>query len=211
MSTITTSSGQQVETFEVEDASVSEATTLATDAAALELIEQLGLAGQKSLVNGETITRLPYRAMEAREALVYRALCDATAKVEDYNAEAIPLRVLQVIAHARDTNLFDGGLQVWYPKIHKVDDPVLVGIKREKHISGSYSWNSDVYYLLARWGKNLQPLEQLEALATNLARKTRLAKLTEMSIRVKQALEETQESLDLAYLAKQPSLSGVTD
>lgn len=207
---IATSSGMQVETYEAADASVSEATTLATDAAAIELIESLGLSGQKALVNGPTLTRLPYRAMEAREALVYRALCDATSKVEAFSAEAIPLRVLQVVAHARETQMFKR-LEVWYPKIHKIDDPILVGVKEEKHNSGSYNWTSDVYFILARWGKCLLPLEQLEAMAVDLRRKSRLTALTEISAKARQAIELTKESLDLEYLTKQPSASGIVD
>ncbi len=87
---ITTSSGQQVETFEQEDASVSEATTLATDAAAIELIESLGLKGQQTLINGPTLTRLPYRAMEKREALVYGALFDGRTRSRTTAARLSP-------------------------------------------------------------------------------------------------------------------------
>lgn len=205
-----TPSGIQIETFEVEDASVSEATTLATDAAAIELIEQLGLKGQQSLVQGKTLTRLPYRAMEAQEAVIYRAICDATSKVEDYSGEAIPLRVLQVIAHAKSTELF-ARLEIWYPKEHKVDDPVLVGVKQEIRNPAYPTWTTDVYYILARWGKCLLSLEQLEAIAMDLHRKTRIAQLTSLAIQVKQALEETKESLDLKYLCKEVSGSGVTN
>jgi hypothetical protein len=204
-----TPSGIQIETFEVEDASVSEATTMATDAAAIELIEQLGLTGQKKLVNGNTVTRLPYRAMEAQEALVYQAICDSKAKVEDYSGEAIPLRVLQVIAHAKSTELF-ARLEIWFPKEYKIDDPVLVGVKQEVRNPTYPTWTTDVYYILARWGKCLLSLEQMEAIAMDLHRKARVAKLTSLAVQVKQALEETKESLDLKYLTQSVAVNGVT-
>lgn len=211
---ITTSSGQQVETFEIEDASVSDATTLAADHEAIELIQSLGLKGQEKLVNAGTVTRLPYRAMEAREALVYGALFDGRTKVEDYSAEAIPLRVLQVIAHARETEMFNGGLIIWHPRTHVVRDPVLVGIKKVLSYPDQPQYSNlttDVYFILARWGKALLPLEQLEAMATDLCRKARLSKLNEVAAKLRIALETTKESLDLNYLVKDVSVYGIAD
>lgn len=208
-----TSSGQQVETYEVEDASISDATTLAADHEAVELITSLGLKGQEKLIDAGTVTRLPYRAMEAREALVYGTLFDGRTKVEDYSAEAIPLRVLQVIAHARECGMFDS-LIVWHPKTFQVSDPLLLGIKKEllypNHENVSYrALSKDVYFMLARWGSALLPLEQLEAMAIDLNRKARTIKLTKIASQVKRALEETSDSIDLAVLGKDISVYGL--
>lgn len=210
---LTTSHGLQIETFEAEDASHSDATTMATDSEACALIQSLGLKGQEKLVNGTTITRLPYRAMEAREMLVYRALCSETAKVEDYSAEPIPLRVLQVLAHARETGLFER-IEVWYPKTAKIDDPVLVGVRKTRTYPDDDRYanlTTDHFHILARWGKTLLPLEQMEAMGVDLLRKARLNRLTELAAQVRHALEATKESMDLAYLGKQPWVSGITD
>ncbi len=210
---ITTSSGQQVETYEQEDASHSDATTMATDSEAIALIESLGLTGQQKLVNGPALTRLPYRAMEAREAVVYRALCDAVSKVEDYSGEAIPLRVLQVVAHARETGLVDR-LEVWYPKVYRIDDPVLVGVRKVLLYPDKpeyASLTSDVYHILARWGKTLLPLEQLEAMAVDLHRKARVSALAKLAAQVQTALEEAKTTLDLAVLNKAVQVYGVAD
>lgn len=69
----------QVETYEIEDVT-SEASQMANDSAALELIEKLGMVGQNRLMNKETVTRVPYRNAE-EEIQVYKALnpesCDA--------------------------------------------------------------------------------------------------------------------------------------
>lgn len=213
MSSIIISSGQQVETFEIEDASHSDATTMAADSEAIELITSLGLTGQQTLVNGATVTRLPYRALEKREQLVYRALCDATSLVEAFNAETIPLRVLQVISHAKETELFNH-LEVWYPKTYKVDDPVLLGVKKVLLYPDKPQYSnltSDVYYLLARWGKCLLPFEQLEAMAVEMLRKVRATKLNELKVQATSALEVTKESNDLEYLSKDISSYGLTN
>lgn len=211
MTTTVTPAGLHVETFEIEDASHSDASTMAADAAALELIEQLNLKGQLSILNAGTVTRLPYAVMEERELRVYKALFPVAAAVADYKAEAIPLRVLQVVAHAQQTELFHR-LEVWGPKAATISDPLLVGITRAPTYPGKpelANLTTDTFYLLARWGKALLPFEQLEALATDLSRKARLAKLTQLAVEVKQAIEMTKESLDLTYLVKEPSAYGV--
>lgn len=152
----------QVETYEIEDAT-SEASAMANDAAAVELIEKLGLAGQSSLMNKDTVTRVPYRAMEKQEMLIYRALCDEDVALEQYSADAIPVRVLQVAAHAKETGMFKK-LRVWYPSEARIDDPVLVGVITKKLYPDKPEYDSltsDTFYILARWGKTLLPLEKL--------------------------------------------------
>lgn len=46
----------KVETYEIEDARSSEASAMAHDSEALELIEKLGLEGQKRSANSDTAT-----------------------------------------------------------------------------------------------------------------------------------------------------------
>ena len=217
MSTITAdspyqvSSGYQVETFETADASHSDASTMAHDAAAMELIQSLGLEGQKTLVNTDTATRLPYRSMEAAEMLVYKALCDQVAKVESYKGDAIPLRVLQVIAHARELAMFTR-LEVWSPSVAKIDDPVLVGVIEELIYPDQPQYSNlkrDVFYILARWGKCLLPLEQLEAAAVSLLRTKRLVALAKMAQELQTGLSVTKETNDLAYLSVMPYASNL--
>lgn len=200
----------QVETYEIEDAT-SEASAMANDSAAIELIEKLGLTGQSSIMNKETVTRIPYRAMEAREMLVYRALCDEEAALESYSADAIPLRVLQVAAHAKETQMFSKIL-VWYPKEARIDDPILIGvIKRKTYPDHVEKWmrelTSDTYYMLARWGKTLLSFEKLEALALKTLRARRISQLKKAIVEANTALAVAQETDDLSELAKHAHIS----
>lgn len=200
----------QVETFEIEDAS-SEASAMANDAAAQELIEKLGLSGQSRLLNKETVTRVPYRAMEASELLVYKALCDADAKLEDYSADSIPVRVLQVAAHAKECGMFTQ-LRVWYPSEARIDDPVLVGIiKTHTYPDHPEKWmreiTADKFYMLARWGKTLLSFEQLEAQAVKLCRSRRVNELKKAMREAELALTIAKESTDLSELSKRVSLA----
>jgi hypothetical protein len=88
--------------------------------------------------------------MTALEAAVYGTVYPQATGVERYSAGPIPLRVLQVIAHAR--TLFEK-VVIWHPKEYD-PDPVLVGI------NGEYS--KEEVFLLARWGDALAPFEELQ-------------------------------------------------
>lgn len=199
----------QVETFEIEDSRSSEASAMAHDAAALELIEQLGLKGQKTVTNPETATRIPYRVMEAREMTVYRALCNETSTVENYSGEAIPLRVLQAIAYAKQTNMF-ARIEVWYPSEAKIDDPIVVGVITKLLYPDDERYASltrDVFYPIARWGKCLLNLEQMEAMATKMLRTRRVSQLKKALIEAQNALALAEQTDDLEELSRQVSFS----
>lgn len=188
----------QIETFEIEDAS-NEASAMANDAAALELIEKLGLTGQRAIMNKETVTRLPYPVMDENEFYVYRALCPKTVPPEEYSIDPIPVRILQVIEHAKSLGCF-GRLEIWCPNPAVFrDDPVLVGVVTKKSNYGN--WNDDTFYMLARWGKVLQPFEKLAEIATKVCRKQRLGKLAEMLVEVQQAIEKTKATEDIKVLS----------
>lgn len=107
--------------------------------------ERLGLAKQVTIP-----TRSP-RQTTQEEIVVYRALFPRSVRLEDFESEAIPLRVLDVIESAKSSARFDT-FQVWCPEEAKVSDPVLVGITTRKNPGG---WNETAYTLLARWGSSL--------------------------------------------------------
>jgi len=198
----------QIETYEIEDAT-SEASAMAKDSAALELIEKLGLTGQLSLMNKETVTRVPYRAMEKAELLVYLALCDQKTAIEKYNADAIPVRVLQCAAFAKETEMFKT-LQIWYPSIAKIDDPVLVGTIEKRLYPDDERYanlTSTVYYMLARWGNTLLPFEQLEAMAVKMLKTRRQAALAKAFAETKTAMAALEDTNDLEVLSAGVSFS----
>lgn len=153
----------QVETYEVEEHTTEGRDPFEIEAEAQAIIEELGLEGQRALMKDDedgdvaTKTRVPYRQMTREEVRVYGVLYPEKANVSEYGAGPIPLRVLQVVAHAKP--LFKR-LEVWGPQT-KDPDPVLVGVLAQKQ-----SWGeTDVLYLLARWGDALEPFETLYARA----------------------------------------------
>ena len=150
----------QVETFEVQKEIDANGET-APDIACIELIEKLGLTGQQGLCttsNAGEESVCPYRKMTLEEAAVYGALCPRRTDLKSYSDEPIPLRVLQVAAHATD---YFKRLEVWHPTSADVKDPVLVGY------AGLYS---NEIFILARWGKVLDAFDVLKKEATKVYR-----------------------------------------
>ena len=131
----------------------------------VELADKLGLAGQKKLLlpseNGQTQV-FPYKLMTKEEEHVYETLFPVKTEVHDYNEQAIPLRVLQVAAHALTfvPHVVKHNVRVWHERGSK-DDPLLVA---HNESYGGKLW------LLARWGSALDTFERLKKKATEILR-----------------------------------------
>jgi hypothetical protein len=162
----------KIETYEIEPAS-SQIATLAEDGEHKELCEKLGLKGQLSLSNNESGTVFPYRRMTMVEQRVFEIHCPNKTKLSAYKSDAIPVRVLQVAAHAIDCGV-TRHLSVWHPEEARLD-PVLVGCTSEY---------SGELYLLARWGEVWKDFAQLlaEAKAIWTMRRTALLEKARRSI-----------------------------
>lgn len=153
----------QVETYEVEEIK-GEMGIMAADSEAIELAEKLGLTGQAKLANKETGTRLPYREITMEEKNIFEACFPNKTELETYSHGIIPLRVLQVVAHCKENNLFDNYV-VWHPAPGQTD-PVLIGEKKVR----PEGWNFDTTatFLLARWGESLDTLDALREKAKKI-------------------------------------------
>lgn len=187
---------QQVETYEAISLDehggviVDEETSIE----ALALIETLGLTGQQGLVKTKAVegtvetteTRNPYRLVTVEEARVFMALFPQVVKVKDYRGGAIPLRVLQVIAHAKP--LFKE-LYVMSPKDARDPDPILIGMNPNPQ----WSWTKDCY-ILARWGDVLVPFEELKEKARKRIENTARMALME----AKQTVAMFEATFDVA-------------
>lgn len=137
--------------------------------AADELIRSLGLVGQRELTSpNDGMARCPYRQWTAIEHEVYSLLCPSVDKVEDYRADTIPLRVLQVLAHAKTLGVYES-FEVWHAASPAVKDPVLVGVPLDQ------PWRRDRRHLLARWGAELDEFPVMMRQAGAIKRKNMLA------------------------------------
>jgi len=140
-----------VETYECQETA---AEPIEASEEAKQLIEQLGLEGQQSLLmpseNNLTAKRTPYPQATTEQIFVFRVLCPQQYALKSYNRTPIPLRVLQIAAHATGLEYFKE-VVVWDATSAAEKDPVLVGVRQ----NAQRTWQDD-FYLLARWGEELE-------------------------------------------------------
>ena len=143
-----------IETYEIQEVEEAKVEDLEQCAA---LVDELGLTGQNQYYrpnerDGEQgIDVFPYRKMTAQEKVVIKALCPEVTKLESYKDGPIPLRVMQVAAHAKALRSDIGdecGLYVWHPRSADDPDPYLC-----LQLGPYYSPRET--YILARWGDEL--------------------------------------------------------
>lgn len=154
----------QVETFECQETA---AEPIEASEEAVRLIEEMGLTGQRALVGksktGDRDVRGPYREMTDEERFTYGVLCPEVVSLEKYSRSPIPLRVLQIAAHAKSLGLFNR-IKVWDRESVAEKDPVLVAE------TGQYEWSPEKVFILARWGEELETFSVLLKRATDILR-----------------------------------------
>lgn len=183
----------KIETYEIEEINSSEASVMAADGESAELIEKLGLAGQRELINPESGTRFQYPRMTKLQTLVFETCFPVKTKLDAFRHEIIPLRVLQVAAFCRDFQQ-TAFLEVWHTAIPK-QDPILVGRKE------SYSSEN---YLLARWGDSLDTFEQLIEKARPILKAKCVARLNKLKSGVKEIEVSLDDDINNALLTGEP-------
>ena len=148
----------QVETFEVEDADKSRMEISEQDETRIvELIETLELEGQKELLSRDddsgASTVIPFQVLDTATKNQWDAVCPHHVELGSYSGELIPLRILEVLALTKEREFFDKAM-IW-SRTSDYEDPVVIGV-----VKGGSGVN-DKYYLLARWGLDLFPIEEL--------------------------------------------------
>lgn len=157
----------QIESFKIE-VKTEELDQIAQDVNAIELIESLGLVGQQKLVNHKEQTRVAFRKMTLVEIDVYSLLFPEKSKVEEFETEIIPIRVLSLLKEAKDSEFFIK-FEVWHSRTKK-EDPILVGVTGKLD---PQTWNQNYitntqHWLIARWGDALLPFDALREQAKKL-------------------------------------------
>lgn len=156
----------QTEIFYSEVPTSTEAQDLAREGLALEIIERRGLSGQTKQHNNNG-NRNIFRVMTDIERHVYSTICPMRSAIQDYSMDSIPVDVLIAYDKAAESGLFDN-FYVWYPKVAKIDDPVLVGVQK---VVTQNSWGpstSEVLYMIARWGNVLPSFEDCKVMACKM-------------------------------------------
>ncbi len=173
----------EIETFECETIPSADFTD-----EAVALAAKLGATGQEAFYQQDKPVQ-PYRLMTPEEFAIYKLAFPIREEIAKYKAGPIPLRVLQVGAHAKD--LIEGTLVIWHQGAGK-DDPLLT-MRQGSEWGGSY-------YLLARWG---EALEEFAVIRTRAAQKFALSckmKLLACQQEIQTAMDQIESRAELALL-----------
>jgi hypothetical protein len=131
-----------------------------------QLAEELGMEGQLKLItpkSGEESDKnpSPYIHMNAKAERVFAILCPEVVDYKKYDKSTIPRDVLREIAMAERLKFFDK-ICIWYDDASP--DPLVVGYIK----MGNYEY---VKHMIARFGDELLPFEELERKSINRLKK----------------------------------------
>ena len=118
-----------------------------------EIVSVLGLEKQKNLMkDGKSM--MPFPAMTEAEREIYRQVLDYQENYVEFDNEAIPLKILGLIALCEKEKYFDG-IEIWYSK--QFSDPLAVGYLYDSEASriAKRSWSRD-FYLIGAWGAKIK-------------------------------------------------------
>jgi hypothetical protein len=137
-----------------------------------QLAEELGMEGQLKLItpkSGEESDKnpSPYIHMNAKAERVFAILCPEVVDYKKYDKSTIPRDVLREIAMAERLKFFDK-ICIWYDDASP--DPLVVGYIKV----GTYEY---VKHMIARFGDELLPFEELERKSINRLKKRMTDKL----------------------------------
>jgi hypothetical protein len=120
-----------------------------------QLCTGLGLQKQLKKIGKVEGVANPYMKLDPRTERVYQMLCPRRELYTDYGAGTLPLEIVQEIHRCKENEWF-AVMEIWYDD--KSPDPFLVGYDSKK--GGNK-------FLIARWGDELLPFEQLVEKAIN--------------------------------------------
>ena len=149
-----------------------------------QLAEELGMEGQLKLIapkseGEENKNPSPYIHMNAKAERVFAILCPEVVDYKKYDKSTIPRQVLREIALAEKEQFFDK-ICIWYDDASP--DPLVVGYIKV----GTYEY---VKHMIARFGDELLPFEELERKSINRLKKR-------MTDRLKSALSSIDSTVD---------------
>jgi len=127
-----------------------------------QLAESLGMEGQLKLIKPKSEGATdknpsPYIHMNKKMERVFAILCPEVVDYKKYDKSTIPREVLKEIALAEKEQYFNA-IKIWYDDASP--DPLVVGYIK----TSSYEY---VKHMIARFGDELLPFEELEIKATN--------------------------------------------
>jgi hypothetical protein len=156
-----------------------------------ELIKELNLEGQESLLN-DSGERQPYQILSEQQGFICNTLFPVFTRLDRYSIGPIPYRVLKEAKVAKDHFKY---LYVLHEAPLVIKDPVLIGSKSEL-----YDWNKarnryEGCSLIARWGEALESWEDMYGKAVKVFFKEQSEALTAIRYDIEKAIEMMKSNI----------------
>lgn len=192
ITTIKTSSDIQYEIF-----SLGNKVTIEKPEEHQSLIDELGLVGQKKMILDQNDNIIPFLKMNITDVRVWKEYLPEKTTLEEYEAGLIPYEVLELLAMCKQKKYFTdgsktkrpgeskrydkvfGSIEIWDRPKDQID-PIAVGVLNKKwQEEGDSSWYGEdaQYFLLARWGHELENFSNIVQAAKNNWKQFRKNKL----------------------------------
>jgi len=147
----------------------------------IELSEKLGIALPDNDKQSEVINI--YRPLNSYEVNCLEVLCKGSCPLKNYDITPIPLEILEEVMILTENKVFEE-----FIVLHSVDDPdpIIIAKKyrNEKDRADGYSWKKQSF-IVARWGDQAKPFEQLISEAVAKARAKVRKQLVEVLVNLK--------------------------
>lgn len=120
-----------------------------------DLVQVLGLEKQAELVKvGSSLTFAPFPAMTEAESTIFKSVLDRHTDYREFSGEAIPLKILSLIALCEKEKYFDK-IQIWHSR--EIPDPLVVGLKyqNEKDREEDNHWRA-LSFKIGVWGDKIK-------------------------------------------------------
>lgn len=158
------------------------------------ICEELKLPGQLSLTEKSGGNYAPpYMVVDPKTERIIRVLCPEKIEVQKYSQSTIPLDILREV-HKCVENKWYHKIEVFYD--NKSPDPFVIGFLTDR-------WDSPCH-LIARWGAELLPFEELEIKAINRLKNAAMSSLYEMKAQIDFAYNNVDGFIASLLSGKEP-------
>lgn len=158
-------------------------------------VEKLGLNGQQKMIQRDNNPSV-YILMNQSLKAIFSILCPSTVEYKNYDKSTIPLEVLREIALCEKEGYF-AKIYIWWDDVQL--DPIVVG-----KVTTDYS---SPLHIIARWGDEVLPFEELKVKAQNRYLETIQQEHKELESQLVRLSREVVEGKGFGFEFSKPSIS----
>ena len=154
-------------------------------------MEKVEIYNVAEITSSTTEQRLEFMLFSKEQSGVYGVVCPNRESIEAEKILDYPLpdRVKDIVKLAEVDHRFYK-YEVWHADQYEIKDPILLGRVKDPG-NPTYTWN-DKFYLIARWGEELKPFQELKVKAIAFMKEHSIASALKLKAMVNAYLENPE-------------------